>query len=121
MLAVRRVTSDGEAPSVVMESLGLCRTTIYRWLRRFEEKGLEGLVEKICQGPTPTLNEKQRQQVCRWIIGKDPRQHGFDFGLWTRRIVQTMLLEKMGDRAGARMVQDRACRLEARMQRKAVA
>lgn len=96
MLAVRRVTSDGEAPSVVMESLGLCRTTIYRWLRRFEEKGLEGLVEKICQGPTPTLNEKQRQQVCRWIIGKDPRQHGFDFGLWTRRIVQTMLLEKMG-------------------------
>ena len=96
MLAVRRVTSDGEAPSVVMESLGLCRTTIYRWLRRFEEKGLEGLVEQICQGPTPTLNEKQRQQVCRWIIGKDPRQHGFDFGLWTRRIVQTMLLEKMG-------------------------
>lgn len=96
MLAVRRVTSDGEAPSVVMESLGLCRTTIYRWLRRFEKKGLEGLVEKICQGPTPTLTEKQRQQVCRWIIGKDPRQHGFDFGLWTRRIVQTMLLEKMG-------------------------
>ena len=32
-----------------------------------------------------------------------------------------LLLEKMGDRAGARMVQDRACRLEARMQRKAVA
>lgn len=96
MLAVRRVTSDGEAPSVVMESLGLCRTTIYRWLRRFQEKGLEGLVEKICQGPTPTLSEKQRQQVYRWIIGKDPRQHGFDFGLWTRRIVQTMLLEKMG-------------------------
>jgi transposase len=56
MLAVRRVTSDGEAPSVVMESLGLCRTTIYRWLRRFEQKGLEGLVEKMCQGPTPTLS-----------------------------------------------------------------
>jgi len=79
-----------------MKSLGLCRTTIYRWLRRFAAEGMESLAEKICQGPAPTLSEKQRQQVRRWIIGKDPRQHGFDFGLWTRRIVQEMLWEKLG-------------------------
>src|SRR5664280_3161296 len=57
---------------------------------------MEALVEKICQGPAPLLNEKQRQQVRRWIIGKDPRQHGFDFGLWTRRIVQSLIQERMG-------------------------
>jgi transposase len=96
MLAVRRVLEDGEKPSLVMESLGLCRTTIYRWLRTCKAEGLEALVEKICAGPEPKLTEKQRQQVRRWIIGKDPRQHGFDFGLWTRRIVQTLIQEKMG-------------------------
>lgn len=96
MLAVRRVLEAGEKPSLVMASLGLCRTTIYRWLRTCQEEGLEGLVEKICAGPEPKLTEKQRQQVRRWIIGKDPRQHGFDFGLWTRRIVQTLIQEKMG-------------------------
>ena len=96
MLAVRRVLEDGEKPSLVMESLGLCRTTIYRWLRTCRDEGLEALVEKICAGPEPKLTEKQRQQVRRWIIGKDPRQHGFDFGLWTRRIVQTLIQEKMG-------------------------
>jgi hypothetical protein len=42
------------------------------------------------------LTESQRQQVKRWILGKDPRQYGFDFGLWSRRIVQTMIQEKMG-------------------------
>src|ERR1017187_5373035 len=31
MLAVRRVLEDGEKPSLVMESFGFCRTTIYRW------------------------------------------------------------------------------------------
>lgn len=42
------------------------------------------------------LSEKERQKVRRWILGKDPRQHGFDFGLWTRQIVQTMIREKLG-------------------------
>lgn len=96
MIAVRRVTEDGERPSAVMDSLGLCRTTIYPWLREFKDKGFAALAEKIAAGPEPLLNEAQRQQVRRWIIGKDPRQHGFDFGLWTRRIVQTLIRERMG-------------------------
>jgi transposase len=96
LLAVRRVIEDGERPSAVMDSLGLCRTSIYPWLRRCKDQGLEGLVEKVSQGPEPKLSDQQRQQVRRWILGKDPRQHGFDFGLWTRRIVQTLILEKMG-------------------------
>jgi transposase len=99
-LAVKRVIEDGEKPSHVMDSLGLCRTTIYRWLRKFEDDGWEALAEKIAQGPEPKLNEKQRQQVKRWILGKDPRQYGFDFGLWTRRIVQTLIEEKMGIKLG---------------------
>ena len=96
ILAVKRVIEDKEAPSDVMESLGLCRTTIYPWLRKYEDKGLEALVERIAQGPEPKLTEKQRGQVKRWILGKDPRQFGFDFGLWSRRIVQALIEDKMG-------------------------
>jgi transposase len=96
ILAVKRVVEDGQAPSQVMESLGFCRTSIYRWLRQYEDKGMEALVERIAQGPEPKLAEKQRQQVKRWILGKDPRQYGFDFGLWSRRIVQALIEKKMG-------------------------
>lgn len=95
MLAVKRVVEDGEDPSEVMRSLGLCRTSIYPWLRRFQEEGWDALVERIAQGREPKLNDKQRQQVKRWILGKDPRQYGFDFGLWTRRIVQSLIEDKM--------------------------
>jgi transposase len=94
--AVRRVIEDGERPSKVMESLGLCRTSIYPWLREFRDKGLEALAESIAQGPEPKMTDKQKQQVKRWILGKDPRQYGFDFGLWSRRIVQQLIREKMG-------------------------
>ena len=95
LVAVRRVVEDGEAPSDVMKSLGFSRTAIYPWLRRFEEDGLDALVERIAQGPEPKLSEKQRQQVRHWILGKDPRQYGLDYGLWSRRIVQTLIKQKM--------------------------
>lgn len=98
MTAVRRVIEDKIPPSVVMASLGLCRTTIYKWLDRYEDDGWEALVERIAAGPEPKLSEKQRQQVRRWIVGKDPRQYGFEFGLWTRQIVADLIERKMGIR-----------------------
>src|SRR6266540_1420040 len=98
--AVRRVIEDGESPSEVIKSYILCRTTIYPWLREFEDKGLEALVESISEGPEPKMSDKQKEQVKRWILGKDPRQYGFDFGLWSRRIVQQLIQEKMGIELG---------------------
>jgi len=100
MLAVRRVIEDGEAPSDVMKSLGMSRTAIYPWLQKYEEGGMAALVEKIARGPESLFSEKQRQQVKKWILGKDPRQYGFDFGLWSRRIVQVLIQEKMGIACG---------------------
>ena len=103
-LAVRRVIEDGESASNVMESLGLCRTTVYRWLRAYQDDGTKALVEKIASGPQPKLSEKQRARVKRWMLGKDPRQYGFDFGLWTRRIVQMLIEQKMGIKLGVTAV-----------------
>ena len=96
LLAVRRVVEGGEVPSEVMRSLGLCRTSIYPWLREHARKGAAALVMRTAAGPAPKLSEKQRQQVRRWIVGKDPRQYGFDFGLWTRQIVAVLIGQKFG-------------------------
>src|SRR5260370_15027246 len=91
LTACKRVLEDGELPSVVAASIGFCRTSIYPWLRRVEDDGLKGLAERIAEGPPIKLSEKQRQRVKRWIVGKDPRRYGFEFGLWTRRIVQAII------------------------------
>ena len=96
MIAVRRVVEDGESPGEVMRSLGLCRTSIYPWLRKHKKKGKNALLMRKASGPKPKLSGKQCEQVRRWIIGKDPRQFGFDFGLWTRQIVAELIEEKLG-------------------------
>ena len=95
-LAVRRVVEGHEKPSAVMASMGLCRTTIHRWLRRAEKGGLRALDPRKHKGPEPKLTQRQKRQVRRWIVGKDPRQYGLDFGLWTREIVRHLIRGRFG-------------------------
>lgn len=95
LMAVRRVKA-GEKPSVVMASYGLCRTDIYRWLRAARKGGEIALKARKAPGREPKLTAKQKQQVRRWICGKDPRQYAFDFGLWTRQIVAELIAQKFG-------------------------
>jgi hypothetical protein len=35
-----------------------------------------------------------REPLFRWVNGKRPVQYGFDFGLWTRQIVQELLVSR---------------------------
>jgi transposase len=94
-MAVRRVR-EGEKPSDVIKSYGFCRTTIYRWLRARSAGGERALRARKATGRPPLLTGRQKSQVSRWIIGKDPRQYGFDFGLWTRQIVAELVEERFG-------------------------
>jgi len=93
-LAIKRVIEDGEKPSKVMAALDMCRTTIYRWLRAFKKKGTAGLEGRKAPGRPPKLTTRQKRQVFRWMNGRDPRQYGFDFGLWTRKIVAQLVKER---------------------------
>lgn len=101
--AVRRVKA-GESPSAVMKSYGLCRTSIYRWLRAVERGGERALRARRHRGPQAKLTPVQKLKVRHWINGKDPRQYGFDFGLWTRQIVAALIAERFGVTLGVTAV-----------------
>lgn len=94
-IAVQRVL-DGEVAAEVARSYGLGDRTIYRWLRVAREEGLEALAPKVRHGRQRLLSELEESEVKRWIVGSDPRQYGFDFGLWTRQIVSELIDRKFG-------------------------
>lgn len=95
LLAVQRIR-EGESVASVMASLGLCRTTAYKWLNQLDEEQSPEVVlaSRPRSGRPGKLSDEQKQQVFRWIDGKNPFQHGFDFGLWTRQIVRDLILER---------------------------
>jgi len=94
-MAVRRVR-EGERPRAVIAGYGFCRTTIYRWLRRAKLGGERALRARKAPGRPRRLTAAQERQVQRWLNGRDPRQYGFDFGLWTRALVARLIGERFG-------------------------
>ena len=101
LMAVERVR-EGERPSAVIASYGFCRTTIYKWMRAAKRPGggTRALRSTRGTGRPRSLTPRQEQQVFRWVNGRDPRQYGLDFGLWTRTVVADLIERKFGIRLG---------------------
>jgi transposase len=101
LMAVERVR-EGELASAVIASYGFNRTTIYKWLTAASTPnvGPHALRSRPAPGRPRRLTPRQEHQVFRWINGKDPRQYGLDFGLWTRSVVAELIERKFGIRLG---------------------
>ncbi len=101
LMAIERVR-EGERPSAVIASYGFCRTTIYKWLRAAKAPGggTRALRSRRGTGRPRSLTRRQERQVFRWVNGRDPRQYGLDFGLWTRMVVAELIEQKFGIRLG---------------------
>ena len=95
VLAVQRM-NEGEHPGAVAASLGMHRSWGYkcRAAAKGRGHGLRALRSTKGTGRPRKLTPAQERQVFRWVNGKRPDQYGFDFGLWTRQIVQELLLSR---------------------------
>jgi transposase len=104
-MAIERVR-DGERPSSVVASFGFSRTTIYKWINAASKPGvgLKALHSRPATGRPRSLTPRQEQQVFGWINGRDPRQYGLDFGLWTRSVVASLIEQKFHIRLGVSAV-----------------
>jgi len=104
-LAAQRVL-EGESPKDVTRSYGLGEKTIFKWVKIAKEKGLNALAPKPRPGRGRALTEFEAEEVKRWILSGDPRQYGFDFGLWTRQIVAHLIEDRFGIVLGLTAVGD---------------
>ena len=92
-IAVQRVL-NGESAAQVTRCYGLGGKTIFKWLRVAREKGLDALAPIPRTGRKRALSDAEADEVKCWIVGGSPRQYGFDFGLWTRKIVADLITDR---------------------------
>lgn len=93
LVALERM-KEGEPPAAVAASFGLHRGWAYKVLAKAKGGGKRALRSTQGTGRPRTLSAAQERQVFGWINGKNPRQYGFDFGLWTRQIVAELIRQK---------------------------
>jgi len=95
LMAVERVR-EGERAAEVIAAYGFHRATIYKWLNAARQPGvgMRALHSTPATGRPRSLTPAQERQVFRWVNGRDPRQYGLDFGLWTRAVVAGLIAKK---------------------------
>lgn len=95
LMALERM-NEGESAAEVAASFGLHRGWAYRVLSKAkgQGRGKRALRSTKATGRPRKLTGAQERQVFGWINGRNPRQYGLDFGLWTRQIVRELVAEK---------------------------
>ncbi|MGA9474450.1 MAG: IS630 family transposase [Terriglobales bacterium] len=95
-LRVRAVgmVQKGESPEVVGKALGLNRTTIYVWLALYRRGGWGALKAKPVPGRPPKLGGKQLKWIFDTVTQKNPLQLKFEYALWTREMVASVIQDK---------------------------
>lgn len=95
-LAVQRVL-DGERPAEVVRSLGMNRTSIYRWLSAYRQtQSLSALDAHKSPGPAFTLSPDQERQVFAWLNGHTPQDYGYAARMWSCAVVADLIRDRLG-------------------------
>lgn len=87
---VQRI-EDGARPEVLADALGFVRSTVFGWMARYREGGVEALKARPIPGRPQKLSGTQVRRIYTLIVGNDPRQLAFGFALWTREMVQELI------------------------------
>jgi len=85
----------GEKSVAIAQRLGLEADSITRWVKRFNEKGLEGLKDQPGRGRKPSYSEAERGQMLVTAQTK-PEKLGLPFAHWSIRRLATYLKEQLG-------------------------
>ena len=93
--AVKQIQA-GAHPEDIAAALGLARSTVFGWLAKFREGGVEALRAKPIPGRPRKLNATQLRKVYELVAGHDPRQLRFPFALWTRDMVRELIRRELG-------------------------
>jgi transposase len=76
-----QLMESGKSPEMVAEFLGVSRSSMFDWQKKYREGGLAALSTKFASGWPTVLSDQQMMILYSMIVGKDPRQYSFGFAL----------------------------------------
>lgn len=82
--------SGGQSQAKVSEVLGIARTTLFRWMKRYKKTGRSGLSRKIGSGRPRKLQDLSLSKLAGIII-KSAVSYGYDTDLWTIKRLQQVI------------------------------
>jgi transposase len=91
-IVLHAVAERLSAPEIAAR-MGLCGATVRFWLKRFNERGLQGLEEDMRSGRPPTYSAEEKSVVIRIALTR-PAELGLPFACWTLDRIVAYLSEQ---------------------------
>jgi transposase len=91
-----QAVQTGQSPEQVIAALGMARRSIYRWLSAYNNGGIDALRAKKLFGRPPKITPSQIQWIYQTVTGKNPLQLKFEFALWTREMIRSLIKKRYG-------------------------
>jgi transposase len=93
-LSAIRYLSEGKSRAEVAKIVGCTDLTIAKWIGKYLEKGLEGLVEPIKHQVQERLNPEQQQEIKDMVLNDRPTKYGIDREIWTGKIIAFVIKQR---------------------------
>ena len=82
-----KLVNAGIPARTVAEHFSVSVRVVFKWMADFSKGGQDALLAKEGAGRPPKVNEEQLQWIADTVRDQTPDQLGFEFGLWTLRII----------------------------------
>lgn len=84
---------EGKTAPEIAHVLKVHRSKVVLWLRKWQEEGMEGILEGHRAGRPPHLSTRQRQALAD-LLDSGPVAYGFSSGVWTCPMVCRVIQEE---------------------------
>ena len=92
--AIQLLKAGKNLPAVA-RALSASVSSVFRWLRTYQEKGSRGLRPQPTPGRPPRLSKSQKSQLAKVLL-KGPRASGYRTDLWTLKRVAKVIDQEFG-------------------------
>lgn len=87
--------SRGLSPDAVASMLSVHFNSVRGWMRRVQQNGVSGLLDKKYPGAVPKLDVSQREKLVS-IVESGPETYGLETGVWTSPLIKEVILKEFG-------------------------
>jgi transposase len=93
-LSAIRYLSAGKSRAEVAELVRCTDLTLAKWMKKYLETGLTGLVEPIKHQVKSRLNPEQQQEIKRMVLNERPSKYGIEREIWTGKIIAAVIKQR---------------------------